>query len=111
VSADNGAEPEVDFSDTDEQKLLVSTRSMRNALWYWEHYYIQKDVVSSQALIIEGQAVLIDEWEVAFQDELALRVRAERRSQNWSIFGFTAGTFGVLMLVLEFIRELQENPI
>ena len=105
----DGVEPTVDFSDTDEQTLQVTTRSMRNALWYYENYYIQKDVVTSQATVIEGQADLIDQWESAFYVEAEKRVRAQQKATNWAVFGFTAGAFGALMLTLEFIDELRKN--
>lgn len=101
--------PQPDLSVYDEREITVTIGQMRNSLWYYENYLIQLDVVDSQAVIIEGQAELIAEWESAFNDELALRVSAEYRAQQWGIFGFTAGAFGVLMLVLEFIRELQKT--
>ena len=63
------AEPPVDFSTTDEETILVTVRSMRNALWYYENYFIQTDVVTSQQAVIEGQSAIIDEWQAAFEAE------------------------------------------
>lgn len=101
-------EPPVDFSTTDEETILVTVRSMRNALWYYENYFIQADIVAAQQTVIEGQSAIIDEWQIAFEASLQEQAITEGRLSNWQVFGFTTGTIVALMLVLEFINAYQK---
>ncbi len=107
VSADNDAEPPVDFSSTDEQTLTVTTRSMRNALWYYENYFIQRDLSESQAGVIAGLDNLVTEWEEAFYLEAEKVAVATNTVTRWRVIGVTTGLFVIALLILEFIDAYQ----
>lgn len=82
---------------------------MRNALWYYENYFIQRDLSESKDNVIEGLESLVGQWESAFYVQTEKVAIAERRSSNWAVFSFTAGTIAALMIALEFINAYQNK--
>lgn len=96
-------EPPVDFSNTDEQTIVTTVRSMRNALWYYENYYIQRDLSQSQAGVIAGLDDLVTQWESAYYVETERVVAATNAAARWRVIGVTTGLFTIALLALEFI--------
>ena len=101
-------EPPVDFSSTDEETLLVTVRSMRNALWYYENYFIQRDLSESKDSVIDGLDQLVTQWEVAHTTAVERALIAEGKLSNWITFGFTTGVITALLLTLEFLNALPK---
>lgn len=89
-----------DLTIYDEEIVEVPIQYMRNALWYYDHYFILEDTVSKQDEIITKQSDLLDEWETEFEQLFVEKRIVEAKLQGWKtatiIFGGTTFLLAIL---------------
>lgn len=93
----------------DDEVVEVPLQYMRNALWYYENYFILRDTIDQQDEIINSQQEMLEEWEEDFDIIYGQHQNAEARVQLWKVFGLTSGVFAVVLLVLEIYDEVRNN--
>lgn len=102
-------EEEPDLSAFAEDTVEVPLQYMKNALWYYDHYFIVSDVVEAQEEVIIKKNELLDEWEQEFDKLYVENRRVEAALKNWKIVGLTTGIMATVLLFLEVWDETHND--
>lgn len=83
---------------------------MRSAIWYFDHYWIEKDRADALEEIVARQDALVVDWTTNFDEEHEARIKAESNLIVWKTIAIVTGIATAALLAERIIAALKNAP-